>query len=193
MQLGKKSVRINKNSIFIVLGDFMITTKRQTTETTCSGTAKSGCGCIVEGTLVFTEEGLRPIETIRIGDRVFSPERGMYADVINTWTGIEFSDITEISAGSVKVKVTGDHPIFTRAGYVSAKLLKAGELVWSKDGIPCSVTKVTVSNSEVKVYNLDTVNDVGYAVGGYEGLWVGTNCKQNEILKKGGREYKQLD
>jgi hypothetical protein len=145
-------------------------------------------GCILEGTLILTEEGLRPIETISIGDRVYSPEAGCYVEVNNTWSGYERSDLTELSAGGVSVKVTGDHPIFTPAGYVSAKLIKTGDTVISGKGRTITVKVTTIGGSGSKVYNLDTVDNRGYSAGGGDGLWVGTNAKQNEIIANGGRE-----
>jgi hypothetical protein len=146
------------------------------------------CGCILIGTLISTEEGLRPIETVCIGDKVFSPEKGSYVDVINTWSSYERSDLTELSAGGAKVTVTGDHPVFTLAGYISAKLLKTSDTVLSGQCIPLSVTVNQVSGYDTKVSNLDTEKNKGYTVGGGNGLWIGTNRMQNEIVAKGGIE-----
>ncbi|MDR0946165.1 MAG: hypothetical protein LBM87_00255 [Ruminococcus sp.] len=149
---------------------------------------KIAYGCILEGTLVLTKEGLCPIETVQIGDKVYSPETDSYVDVINTWSGYERSDLTEISAGGVSVTVTADHPIFTPAGYVAAKLLKTGDTVLSGQSIPLSVTTKIVPGYDAKIYNLDTEGNRGYAAGGGDGLWVGTNQIQNELIAKGGRE-----
>jgi hypothetical protein len=158
--------------------DSMVTLKKENTI----------CGCILIGTLVSTEEGLRPIETVCIGDKVFSPEIGRFVDVINTLSSYERSDLTELSAGGVNVMVTGDHPVFTPRGYISAKLLKTGDTVLSGQCIPLSVTVNQVSGYNTKAFNLDTEDDKGFSVGGGNGLWVGTNRMQNEIVAKGGIE-----
>jgi hypothetical protein len=151
---------------------------------------KIAYGCILEGTLVLTEEGLRPIETIHIGDRVYSPETGDYAEVVNTWSGFERSDLTELSVNGASVTVTGDHPVFTPGGYVAAKCLKTGDIVLSGQGMLVSVTVKTIpgNNADIaKVYNLDTESNRGFAVGSGTGIWVGTNMMQNEIIANGGK------
>jgi hypothetical protein len=146
------------------------------------------CGCILEGTLVSTEEGMRPIETVHIGDKVFSPETGCFVDVINTWSGFERSDLTELTAGGAKVTVTGEHPVFTPRGYVAAKSLKTGDTVLSGQGYIASVTVNKVPGFDAKVFNLDTEGDKGFSVGSGVAFWVGTNRMQNEVLANGGRE-----
>jgi hypothetical protein len=145
------------------------------------------CGCILEGPLVSTEEGMRTIDTVHIGDKVYSPEAGDFVDVINTWSGFERSDLTELSAGGAKVTVTGDHPVFTPAGYISARLLKTGDTVVSGQGITLTVTVNQIPGFDTKVFNLDTEGNKGFSAGSGTAFWVGTNCMQNEILANGGR------
>jgi hypothetical protein len=50
-----------------------------------------------------------------------------------------------------------------------------------------SVTVNKVPGYDAKVFNLDTEGNRGYTVGSGNGLWVGTNSMQNEILANGGR------
>jgi hypothetical protein len=145
------------------------------------------CGCILEGALVSTEEGMRPIDTVHIGDRGFSPETGDFVDVINTWSGFERSDLTELTADGAKVTVTGEHPVFTPRRYVAAKSLKTSDTVLSGKCYMASVTVNKIPGFDAKVFNLDTEGNTGFSAGNGAAFWVGTNSMQNEILANGGR------
>lgn len=77
--------------------------------------------CFVEGTLVYTEQGYMPIETICIGDRVLS-QGGVFRSVENTLKKTEYSESIielEVSTTDSKIRATANHwiPVFKRQRY----------------------------------------------------------------------------
>lgn len=94
-----------------------------------------GFPCIMEGELVLTEDGYRPIENILVGDYVYT-HTGTLQKVLKTMT----RDTTEYykikSRGNHGFGVTGEHPIYINKGddidWVDMEKVRKGELV----GIP---------------------------------------------------------
>lgn len=88
-----------------------------------SGCAMSCAYCVVEGTLIATPTGEVPVEQIRDGDEVFaygsSSERLVIARVCGT-AAREVEEVIEIQVGGRVLRVTAEHPILTRRGWVEA-------------------------------------------------------------------------
>ena len=90
-------------------------------EETCTGEGCPVGNCFAAGTLVDTEEGLRPIDTLHVGDRVLSrnPTTGAmaYKPVLRTIV-TEHRALTQIAltsrAGDEEIRVTPNHPFFVR-------------------------------------------------------------------------------
>jgi hypothetical protein len=98
-------------------------------------TVKMDGGCFVAGTLVHTKVGLKPVETIKVGDWVLSQpeEQGerVYRQVTNTFAlgekviwlvGYYVVDPSMIEGGALEyVAVTGNHPFWVKdAGWTRA-------------------------------------------------------------------------
>jgi len=83
-----------------------------------------GGGCFVAGTLVSTEHGVRPVEDIKAGDKVyaydFNTGSWLLARVIKPLTHDYNGDFIDIRIwtpiGSDKVKATGNHPFWVASG-----------------------------------------------------------------------------
>jgi hypothetical protein len=74
--------------------------------------------CFPAGTLVWTSDGQRPIETLRIGDLVFTHE-GRFRRVTQTWGRRYTGAMIELGIrGLPSVTTTADHEILTVRGQV---------------------------------------------------------------------------
>jgi hypothetical protein len=132
--------------------------------------------CLAKGTKILTNEGYKPIETLKIGDVIYAPSDGTYAKIYNTWRGLEHGDMIEISLGEDVIFATPNHPILTNHGYVKADELGPKEnKVIGKDGTEIEI-EVKKNPFHGEVYNLDTVGNVAYLA---DFVAVGTNKEQN--------------
>lgn len=88
--------------------------------------AKKDDHCFVAGTLIKTESGYKPIESIPVGEMVLT--RGGVRPVIKSWqTGIKDTLRLYFSNGSVIV-CTANHPIYTEnRGFIRADELKESD------------------------------------------------------------------
>ena len=85
-----------------------------------------GNRCVAEGTLVRTEHGLRPIESVRAGDRVWT--RNGLRSVLRTWdNGIK--DVEEYGHASGSTWLTPDHEIWTTRGWKEARFVSPNDTV----------------------------------------------------------------
>ena len=95
--------------------------------------------CFVEGTLVVTEDGGKPIEEIKAGDYVYStdPETGEneYKEVLRTFRK-ESDVIIHIFVNGEEIETTPVHPFWVVDEWVSAKDLEAGDILTLADGSP---------------------------------------------------------
>jgi Fe-S cluster assembly scaffold protein SufB len=98
-------------------------------------------GCLAEGSLVTTPEGVKPIEALNLGEKVLSYEEHTGQLCFRTVKGKRFSGhqpVHTVSVGQRKLRVTANHPFFSylydaeaprklgryRLGYVRADHLK---------------------------------------------------------------------
>ncbi|WP_194843437.1 S8 family serine peptidase [Paenibacillus sp. B01] len=115
------------------------------------------CNCFAAGTEVDTETGLRPIETIQVGDRVWSknPDTGevafkrveaIYTRQTNeTWT---------VYFGNESLKTTDLHPFWIKGkGWVYARDLKPGDELESRTGAFLTVKKIVQASEKITLYN----------------------------------------
>jgi Flp pilus assembly pilin Flp len=134
--------------------------------------APGSCLCFGAGTLVATEAGDRPIETIVPGDRVWSrdPETGAVAvrTVGKTWVNHRAEVLSvHLNSGLAtpeQILATPDHPFWVEGrGWVPARDL-AGDVLWSTTAnvtatIDASAPRVTTT------YNLEVEGFHTYFVG----------------------------
>ena len=83
--------------------------------------------CLVAGTLITTEEGLKPIENIKIGERVFT--RQGFFPVLDTIRKIAETVSITFSNGSI-LRGTPNHFAFVKGrGIVNLNTLRYGDIV----------------------------------------------------------------
>lgn len=72
-----------------------------------------GSPCFVAGTMVFTSEGMKPIENVQVGDMVYT-HKHRFRKV--TATGHKFADVYRVSSQGVPdFYVTENHPFYVRS------------------------------------------------------------------------------
>lgn len=85
-----------------------------------------GNTCVAEGTLIRTERGLRPIETICVGDRVWT--RNGLRVVLRTWNnGVK--EVHRFDHASGVVWLTPDHEVWTSSGWKAATFVGPDDTV----------------------------------------------------------------
>jgi len=123
------------------------------------------------GTLVHTEEGLKPIEEIKIGEKVLSMDENTgktsYQLVTDLIQGERQYRLIEITLDSGKsIEATADHPFYIKGkGWNPASSLKVGQVLELHDGTVVVVKEVDTSIRRDLVYNLTVANTHNYFVG----------------------------
>jgi len=147
--------------------------------------------CFVAGTLIRTASGVRPIESIRVGDYVETGE-GLHA-VTGAWNR-ESKDLYDVRIENNQYTCTGSHPFLTTIGWRAARDLAIGaEVVCDVQAKVCSedesegrseecflggkrVARVTsverrsaeALESRARVYNFSVDGPETYVLGGGE-------------------------
>lgn len=142
-------------------------------------------GCFVAGTPVPTDEGAKPIESIKVGDYVLSrnPETGEenWRRVVDTTIRRELPvlrlGLGEDGAGAADtLVVTGEHPFWRRgSGWTPADELGPSDEVFTSRGGWMRVTSTTWLQDTRTVYNLEVHGFHTYFVG-ESGAWVHNTC-----------------
>jgi hypothetical protein len=109
--------------------------------------------CLAEGTVIETPSGSRPIESLREGDEVlsFDVDRGVKQ-------ATRVVALRTLSAPAIlqfgELRVTGEHPIYTPAGWLPATELTAKSQVVGVDGKQFAIGEGKRIDGEVKVFCL---------------------------------------
>jgi hypothetical protein len=125
-------------------------------------------GCIVEGTLIDTPEGLVPIEHLRSGDRVWTEassgtvEAGRVVAVHQT-RARSYLEL-HLRDGSV-LRATALHPIATPGGWREAGLLRVGDPVKGRNGWQ-SIAEIRERKDSVRVYDLEVSPNANFYAAG---------------------------
>jgi hypothetical protein len=141
--------------------------------------------CFVAGTPVWTAEGPRPIETIRVGDRVLSRDPGSgeqgFRPVLGTVTThpsvLYHVRVSDAGGREEEIVGTAQHPFFVqeRCGFVPAAELAAGNTLVLASGLPASVVEVghvaAAAGASFTTYNFEVEEFHTYFVGD-DGVWV---------------------
>ena len=83
--------------------------------------------CFVAGTLIWTAEGNRPIETIRPGDLVWT-RQGLRPVLDAACTSLD-ADVFRLETSAVDLVGTGNHPVWTEKGWVRLDALRYSGMV----------------------------------------------------------------
>ena len=105
------------------------------TACTVSLFARAGGGCVAGGTLIETPSGPRAIETLRVGDAVWSQQGGRRVTAtVQAFYAVEPSVFIELVAGSHTLCVTPEHPVQTGPGeFVRAEQLTTAAVLFTDE------------------------------------------------------------
>lgn len=161
------------------------------------------------GTLVHTQEGLKPIELIKVDDLVAAKdeETGEIAwkPVVHLFKS-ENKPLLSLalvgSGGEANVlEVTAEHPFWVSGeGWVQTGDLKANDKIESHDGDSLIVKSMTLRPGVFPAYNFEVADFQTYFVG-EDGAWVHNTCKitspsqlRQQVLRgKAPRGVKRVD
>lgn len=122
----------------------------------------------VEDTEVMTPEGNKPIQDIKVGDRVVgyneqTNKTGLFA-VSRVFQRVA-STLLIIALAGDTIKVTPEHPFFIYGkGWSAAALLKAGDQLLNYDQTTAVVLSIGRLEREAKVYNFEVEEAHSYFV-----------------------------
>jgi len=129
------------------------------------------------GTLVHTDQGLKPIEQIQVGDRVLSQDPLTGEIAYKTVTDIyqrRSNDIWVLyyeHPNYEPIQATSEHPFYVQGqGWVNAKELQVGLQVVTKEG-SAVIKRLIPNHTFQQVYNFTVADWHNYFVG-VNGYWV---------------------
>ncbi len=134
----------------------------------------SPCNCFAAGTLVHTNKGKVPIESLKLGDEVLSKNditgEIAYKPVVDTFSK-QTDKIYTIHAGDEQIKVTYNHPFWIKdQGWKSTEQLKIGDYLITDDNHPVMIKDIEISENEETVYNFTVAEFHTYFVTDL-GIW----------------------
>jgi hypothetical protein len=156
--------------------------------------------CFVAGTLVHTREGLRPIESVQVGDCVLTRDQhnrsaeNVYRPVLQTFVNPahELLHLGSRTKGEVeRIVCTPTHPFYVPAKgrFLRADELEVGDQLTLADGGTCRIDWIDRSHAAADqptiVYNFEVEQHHTYFVG-RAAIWV-HNDDYSDLLSKVSR------
>ena len=130
--------------------------------------SKALCNCFPAGTKVATADGAKPIQRIRVGDRVWARDLTSGRSQLRQVTGLfnkRADRLVRISAAGAVLQVTPEHPLYSPdKGWVDAGQLHRGDRLLARDGRTLTITAVSSRAARTTVYNFEVEGDHNYYV-----------------------------
>ncbi len=144
--------------------------------------------CFPAGTLIATDAGAVPIESIRVGDRVLTrhsaaPESGdCFREVDSIFVRFAPVVVTLVLDDGERLEVTPEHPIWCRSqgAWLSAGDLAPGDAVGNLSGETKTVKQVTCDTSGTLVFNFEVAPTHSYYA---NGIWVHNCIRMSSRIK----------
>ncbi len=152
--------------------------------------------CFVKGTLILTNNGLKPIEQITKGDTVWAYNDSLHIMakqfVYNTVIR-QTKQLITFKIGKSIIATTPDHPFYIRNKWVAAKYVLEGDSVLLFNKTKLAITYKNVKDTECFVYNFAVENFHTYFVSDLSALVHnsnpcaagGNNLTRNQAIQKG--------
>lgn len=151
--------------------------------------------CFPAGTKINTDSGLKNIEEIKTGDKVWSyneltGETGLQK-IVRTMVR-ESDHIIELYTEEEIIETTVEHPFLTEDGWKDAADLQTGDKIKSKNKEDIEIKDIKFSYKPKKVYNFEVSNWHTYFVGTL--TWLVHNAKKclSGIVKKVSNRLKYM-
>ncbi|SPL88501.1 secreted protein [[Actinomadura] parvosata subsp. kistnae] len=133
-----------------------------------AGRAMAAGQCFPAGTLVDTEHGARPIEQIRVGDRVWSADPATGRRGLHRVTRLfhrSADSLVNITAAGGTLSATEGHRFWVQGqGWTQAKDLRPGDALQEPSGKAARVVAVSPGGRGADVYNFEVEADHTYYV-----------------------------
>ena len=135
--------------------------------------------CFPAGTKINTDGGLKNIEEIKVGDKVWSyneltGETGLQ-EIVRTMSRESDHTIELYTEGEI-IETTAEHPFLTDNGWKDAADLQAGDRIRNRNEEDVGIKDVKFSYKPRKVYNFEVSNWHTYFVGALQ--WLVHNAKK---------------
>jgi RHS repeat-associated protein len=130
-----------------------------------------GCNSFTSDTLIQSENGLKPISEIQVGDKVLSyderTDTTLYQSVMGLIQGEQRYQLIKLTLDSGEsIEATAEHPFYIKGkGWNPASSLKVGEALQLHNGTTVVIKEIETSVRIEKVYNLTIANTHNYFVG----------------------------
>ncbi len=141
----------------------------------------------VAGTLVHTDQGLKPIEEVKVGEPVksFNERTGptSFEPVLELMQHDGTFQLVKVTLDSGEsLEATAGHPFYVQGkGWNVAANLKVGDSLRLHNGITLVIKTVETSTYVGRVYNFAVAQNANYFVG-MDGVLVHNNCVRKPAL-----------
>lgn len=136
--------------------------------------ARGTTGCFAAGTPVMTPDGSKAIESLQVGDTIYSRDQHdpaapldvqhveqVFRKIAPLWTA---------SIGGQPIRMTSEHPLYVQdVGWVPLREIRVGSEVLGMNGEWVTIDAVTPSDVAVEVYNIQVANHHTFFIG--DTLW----------------------
>lgn len=125
--------------------------------------------CFKEGTLVYTESGLKPIEKIIAGERIYSYSFKKKTEELSKVNGLIKRQATllyEMATKNEMITVTSEHPFYVlKRGWMKVRDLKVGYKIKTLGfSGGQEITRIKTIKYPLTVYNLEVNGNSNYYV-----------------------------
>ncbi|HZU97160.1 MAG TPA: Hint domain-containing protein [Planctomycetota bacterium] len=124
--------------------------------------------CVVEGTLIATPSGPRPIESLRIGDAVVSrgPDGSESVSHVVATVEAPVDEFLELTfENGRRLEVTATHPVASGGSWIEAGFLREGDRAEAREGTT-KVRHVLARRHPVRVFDITVQPDACFFAAG---------------------------
>lgn len=130
--------------------------------------------CFKAGTKILTQNGLKNIEDIKVGDKVYSRNENTsdieLKEVLEVYRNSVEYNICKVSTQNDILECTEEHKFYEKTkGWIEAYKLKNEDILINNNGEEVKITKVEIEKSKYKqmnkVYNIKVKDNHNYFVG----------------------------
>lgn len=121
--------------------------------------SSGGLACFTGDTLILTENGLKKIKEIDLGDRIVT--KNGISKVHKIYKHIT-KKIYEITVNNQIIRASFSHPFATERGVILASELVKGDLVKNINGVNFEIEEIKTVDQETEVFEINTFEDNYY-------------------------------
>lgn len=115
-----------------------------------------GGGCFTAGTMVWTPQGERPIEDLRVGDEILTRKSDSLPEIVKTkikQVGSYLVDGYLVVNGNLRL--TPNHKLFVNRSWKRAGEIKIGDMLIAKNSEPMEIISIEFTPEWGLVYNIE--------------------------------------